>query len=301
MVPIAGKPVMEHILNLLKRHGITEVVVTVQYLASNIEDYFGNGSQLGMRITYSREDVPLGTAGSVKNAEEQLTEPFIVISGDALTDYNLTELINYHNEKKSLATLLLAHVHNPLEYGVIITNEDGHISQFLEKPSWGEVFSDTINTGIYVIDPKIFSYFEKNKQFDFSQELFPMMLRKGDPIYGYVAQSGYWCDVGSLSEYMRANADALLGHVEVEIPAKNIGNNIWCEEGVEISEDAQLYGPVYLGHDCKVRPGAIIHGPSSIGHYTIVDERAQVDRSIVWNSSYIGETLRTTWCHRRHL
>ena len=289
MVPIAGKPVMEHILNLLKRHGITEVVVTVQYLASNIEDYFGNGSQLGMRITYSREDVPLGTAGSVKNAEEQLTEPFIVISGDALTDYNLTELINYHNEKKSLATLLLAHVHNPLEYGVIITNEDGHISQFLEKPSWGEVFSDTINTGIYVLDPQIFSYLEKNKPFDFSQELFPMMLRKGDPLFGYVAQTGYWCDVGNLSEYMRANADALLGHVEVEIPAKNIGNNIWCEEGVEISEGAQLYGPVYLGHDCKVRPGAIIHGPSSIGHYTIVDERSQVDRSVVWNSSYIGE------------
>ncbi len=289
MVPIAGKPVMEHILHLLKRHGITEVVVTVQYLASNIEDYFGNGSQLGMRITYSREDVPLGTAGSVKNAEEQLTEPFLVISGDALTDYNLTDLIKYHQEKKSLATLLLAHVHNPLEYGVIITNEDGHIAQFLEKPSWGEVFSDTINTGIYMLDPQIFSYFEKNKPFDFSQELFPMMLKKGDPIYGYVAPSGYWCDVGNLSEYMRANADVLQGHVDVEIPAKNIGNNIWCEEGVEIADEAQLFGPIYLGHDCKVRAGAIIHGPSTIGHYTIVDERAQVDRSFVWNNSYIGE------------
>ncbi len=289
MVPIAGKPVMEHILNLLKRHGITEVIVTVQYLASNIEDYFGNGSQLGMRITYSREDVPLGTAGSVKNAEEHLTEPFLVISGDALTDYNLTDLVKYHQEKKSLATLLLAHVYNPLEYGVIITNEDGHITQFLEKPSWGEVFSDTINTGIYVLDPKIFSYFEKNKSFDFSQELFPLMLRQGDPIYGYVASRGYWCDVGNLSEYMRANADALQGSVDIEIPAKNIGNNIWCEEGVEIAEEAQLYGPLYLAHDCKIRAGAIIHGPSTIGHYTIVDERAQVDRSIVWNNSYIGE------------
>ncbi len=289
MVPIAGKPVMEHILNLLKRHGITEVVVTVQYLASSIEDYFGSGSQFGMRITYSREDVPLGTAGSVKNAEEQLTEPFLVISGDALTDYNLTDLIEYHNDKKSLATLLLAHVPNPLEYGVIITNEDGHITQFLEKPSWGEVFSDTINTGIYVLDPKIFTYFEKDKAFDFSQELFPFMLKKGDPIYGYVTPSGYWCDVGNLGEYMRANADVLQGQVDIEIPAKNIGGNIWCEEGVEIDEGAQLYGPVYLGHDCKVRSGAIIHGPSMIGSYTIVDERAQVDRSIVWNNSYIGE------------
>ncbi|GCE46903.1 mannose-1-phosphate guanylyltransferase/phosphomannomutase [Thermosporothrix hazakensis] len=289
MVPIAGKPVMEHILNLLKRHGITEVVVTVQYLASSIEDYFGNGSQFGMHITYSREDVPLGTAGSVKNAEEHLTEPFLVISGDALTDYDLTDLIKYHNEKKSLATLLLAHVHNPLEYGVIITNEDGHITQFLEKPSWGEVFSDTINTGIYVLDPKIFTYFEKDKPFDFSQELFPMMLKQGDPIYGYIAPKGYWCDVGNLSEYMRANADALQGRVDIEIPAKNIGNNIWCEEGVEIDGSAQLYGPVYLAHDCKVRQGAIIHGPSIIGGYAIIDERAQIDRSIVWNNSYIGE------------
>ncbi len=288
MVPIAGKPVMEHILNLLKRHGITEVVITVQYLASNIEDYFGNGSQFGMRITYSREDVPLGTAGSVKNAEDQLTEPFLVISGDALTDYNLTDIIKYHQEKKAMATLTLAHVHNPLEYGVIITNEEGHITQFLEKPSWGEVFSDTINTGIYVIDPKIFSYFEKNKQFDFSQELFPMMLKNGDPIYGYVSD-GYWCDVGSLSEYMRANADVLQGRVDVEIPAKNIGGNIWCEEGVDIAEEAQLYGPIYLAHDCKIKAGAIVHGPSTIGHYTIIDERAQVDRSIVWNNSYIGE------------
>ena len=288
MVPIAGKPVMEHILNLLKRHGITEVIVTVQYLASNIEDYFGNGSQFGMRITYSREDVPLGTAGSVKNAEEQLTEPFLVISGDALTDYNLTDIIKYHQEKKALATLTLAHVPNPLEYGVIITNEDGHITQFLEKPSWGEVFSDTINTGIYVLDPQIFSYFEKNKQYDFSQELFPLMLRQGNPIYGYIA-SGYWCDVGNLPEYMRANADVLQGRVDVEIPAKNIGGNIWCEEGVQIEEDAQLYGPIYLAHDCKIKSGAIIHGPSTIGHYTILDERSQVDRSIVWNNSYIGE------------
>ncbi|MBA2287678.1 MAG: NTP transferase domain-containing protein [Ktedonobacteraceae bacterium] len=288
MVPIVGKPVMEHILNLLKRHGITEVVVTVQYLASNIEDYFGNGSHFGMRITYSREDTPLGTAGSVKNAEEQLTEPFLVISGDALTDYNLSDIIAYHENKKALATLTLAHVHNPLEYGVIITNEDGHIAQFLEKPSWGEVFSDTINTGIYVLDPQIFSYFEKDRPFDFSQDLFPLMLKKGDPLYGYIAE-GYWCDVGSHSEYMRANADAMQGRVEIEIPAKNIGGKVWCEEGVEISEDAQLYGPLYLAQDCKVKSGAIIHGPSTIGHYTIIDERAQIDRSIVWNNSYIGE------------
>jgi mannose-1-phosphate guanylyltransferase/phosphomannomutase len=290
MVPIVGRPVMEHILNLLKTHGITEVVVTVQYLASAIEDYFGDGSALGMHIDYSREEVPLGTAGSVKNAEHLLTEPFLVISGDALTDFNLSEIIRFHNARHAMATLTLAHVANPLEFGVIITDDTGHIRQFLEKPSWSEVFSDTINTGIYVLDPKIFSYFDKDKQFDFSQELFPMMLEKGDPIYGYIA-SGYWCDVGNLSEYMKANADVLRGEVKTRIPGKDQGGGIWVEEGVEISPEAQIFGPVYLGQDVKVRGGAVVHGPSAIGAYTIVDTSAQIDRSVLWNNSYVGDRV----------
>ncbi|MGZ3715023.1 MAG: sugar phosphate nucleotidyltransferase, partial [Ktedonobacterales bacterium] len=288
MVPIVGRPVMEHILNLLKAHGITDVVVTVQYMASAIEDYFGDGSQLGMRISYSREETPLGTAGSVKNAEAMLDEPFLVISGDALTDFNLTEIIKFHNERKALATLTLAHVANPLEYGVIITDDSGHITQFLEKPSWGEVFSDTINTGIYVLDPAIFSYFEKDNPYDFSQELFPYMLKKGDPIYGYVAD-GYWCDVGNLAEYMQANADVLQGKVDIKLPGTDLGGGVWAEEGVEIAPDAQIFGPVFLGHDCKIKNGVIIHGPSAVGHYTILDDYSQIDRSVVWNNSYIGE------------
>ncbi len=288
MAPIVGRPVMEHILYLLKAHGITEVVVTVQYLASSIEDYFGDGSQLGMQIVYSREETPLGTAGSVKNAEHLLKEPFLLISGDALTDFNLTDIIRYHNDHKAMATLTLAHVANPLEFGVITTDEGGHIQKFLEKPSWGEVFSDTINTGIYVLDPKVFSYFEKDKPFDFSQELFPMMLAKGDPLFGYIAE-GYWCDVGNLAEYMRANADVLQGRVKTIIPGVDQGGGVWVEEGVDIAPDARLYGPVYIGHDAKIKSGVIVHGPSAIGPYTILDDHAQIDRSVIWNNSYIGE------------
>src|SRR2546428_4613420 len=130
MVPIVNKPVMQHVLDLLKRHGITDVVVTVQYLASVIQDYFGDGSQLGMNISYSIEEIPLGTAGSVKNAEDQLKETFIVISGDALTDFNLTEIIEFHQARKAKATLTLYHVPNPLEYGVVITDEQARIRQF---------------------------------------------------------------------------------------------------------------------------------------------------------------------------
>src|SRR6185312_4677912 len=151
------------------------------------------------------------------NAEDLLDEPFLVISGDALTDFDLSKIIAFHTERKAMATLTLAHVANPLEYGVIITDDRGHIRQFLEKPSWSEVFSDTINTGIYVLDPAIFNYFEKDKPFDFSQELFPLMLEKGDPIYGFIAD-GYWCDIGNLATYMQANADLLQGEVKLQIP-----------------------------------------------------------------------------------
>ena len=128
----------------------------------------------------------------------------------------------------------------------------GHIRQFLEKPSWSEVFSDTINTGIYVLDPKIFSYFERDKPFDFSQELFPKMLENGDPIYGYVAD-GYWCDIGNLATYMQANADILQGQVNLPVPGTDIGSRVFVEEGVDIADDAQVFGPAYLGHDARIK------------------------------------------------
>jgi mannose-1-phosphate guanylyltransferase / phosphomannomutase len=290
MVPIATKPVMQHNLDLLKRHGITEVVVTVQYLASTIQDYFGDGSQLGMKIVYSVEETPLGTAGSVKLAQKHLTDTFIVISADALTDFDLSQILAFHKESKSLATLTLYRVPNPLEYGVIITREDGAIVQFLEKPSWGEVFSDTVNTGIYVLEPEILDYFESNKVFDFSQDLFPMMLKKGAPIFGFIAP-GYWCDVGNLQEYIRANADLLAGKVAIPLPGKHIGGGVWVEEGAEIAPDAQMYGPICVGREAKVKGGAVVHGPSVIGEYSVVDSRCHVVRSVIWNNSYLGERV----------
>src|SRR5579884_146029 len=289
MVPIVNKPVMEHVLALLKRHGITDVIVTVQYLASVIQDYFGDGSQLGMQISYSVEEVPLGTAGSVKKAQDLLTDTFMVISADALTDFDLGSIIDFHRSHHATATLTLYQVPNPLEYGVVIIDDEGRIRQFLEKPSWGEVFSDTVNTGIYVLEPKIFDYYESGRSVDFSQQVFPELLRNKDRLFGYVA-SGYWCDVGNIQEYMRANADVLQGKVNIEPQGRELGNGIYCEtDDVEIAPDAQLYGPVFLGEACKIKGGVVIRGPSVIRDFTIVDSRAQIDRSIIWRNSYIGE------------
>jgi len=300
MVPIANKAVMAHILDLLKRHGITEVVVTVQYLADVIQDYFGDGQNLGMRIHYSVEEVPLGTAGSVKNAQQYLDEPFIVISGDALTDFDLSAVIDYHQANNALATLTLYRVANPLEYGVVIVDQNGRIRRFLEKPSWGDVISDTVNTGIYVLQPEALDYFEPNQVFDFSKELFPTMLERDDPLFGYIAE-GYWCDIGSIPEYVRANADLLSGQVKTEEIGQHIGGNIWCGENVEIAPDAKLYGPIYLGREVKIKGGVVIHGPTVIRDYSVVDNRAHIDRSIIWRNSYIGEAteLRGTLVGRQ--
>ncbi len=288
MVPVANKPVMAHILDLLKRHGITEVVVTLQYMADYIQDYFGDGSSLGMKINYSVEEVPLGTAGSVKNAQQYLDETFILISGDALTDFDLTSIINYHKAKKALATITLYSVPTPLEYGVVILDAEGRVRQFLEKPSWGEVISDTVNTGIYILEPQVLDYFQAGAIFDFSKDLFPILLERNDPMYGYVA-NGYWCDIGSIQEYARATADLLAGKVKTEPIGRHIGGNVWCADDVEIAPDAKLYGPIYLGEAVKLKGGVVIHGPTAIRDYSIVDNRAHVDRSIIWRNSYIGE------------
>ncbi len=288
MVSLVDRPVMQHIIELLKLHGITDIIITVQYLANVIQDYYGDGSAYGVNITYSLEEVPLGTAGSVKNAEHLLTEPFLVISGDALTDFNLSQIIEYHLSSGATATVTLTRVANPLDYGVIITDERGRIRQLLEKPSWGEVFSDTVNTGIYVFNPEIFSYIERGRVTDWSKDVFPRMLHRGDRLHGYIA-SGYWTDVGTIEEYMRACSDYLSGKVNLPRIGHNVGGDVWIDRDAEIAPDAQLHGPIYIGHGAKIKGGVIINGPSVIRDYTIIDARAKIDRSIIWRNSYIGE------------
>ncbi|MEO8287625.1 MAG: mannose-1-phosphate guanyltransferase [Chloroflexota bacterium] len=290
MVPVVDRPAIVHILELLKRHGITEVVVTLQYLAAVIQEYLGDGANYGMKISYTVEESPLGTAGSVRQAIDMLDDTFMVISGDALTDFDLTTAIRFHRQKKATATIVLKRMPNPLEYGVVIIDDNGRVRQFQEKPSWGEVFSDTVNTGIYILEPKIFDYYEAEQVFDFSSNLFPILLEKGDPIYGYVAD-GYWCDVGSIPDYIRSCSDYLRGEVNLPRLGKETepGSGIWCEDEVEIDRDAQITGPVFLGAGVKVKAGAIIRGPAVIRDVSIVDSHATIDRAIIWRNCYIGE------------
>ncbi|RME79635.1 MAG: nucleotidyl transferase [Chloroflexi bacterium] len=288
MVPLVNKPVMAHILDLLKRHNITEVVVTLQYLATLIQDYFSDGSSLGMKIHYRVEETPLGTAGSVKRAQDLLDDTFLVISGDAVTNIDLRKVVEFHRARGALATLALYSLDNPVEYGVITTDEEGRILRFQEKPSRGSVMSDRVNTGIYVLEPEILDYFAPDTPFDFARDLFPMIHEQKKPLYGFTVD-GYWCDVGNIPEYMRANADALLGKIEGLNLGQYLGNGIWVGKDVEISPDAHLEGPVYLGNAVQIKGGAVIKGPSVIRDYTVIDHEAVIDRSILWRNCYIGE------------
>lgn len=287
MMPILDKPVMQYAVELLKRYGITEIGVTLQYLPDEIISYFGDGKELGVNIRYFIEETPLGTAGSVKNAENFLDETFLVISGDALTDIDILKAVAFHEEKKSVATLVLKEVAVPLDYGVVITDKDGAITGFLEKPSWSEVFSDKVNTGIYIMEPEVFSYFDKNQKFDFSNDLFPILLNNERPMFGYISE-GYWCDIGNIEQYMKCQFDILKGLVNVNIRGQKIRDGVWIGENCEVSMKASLTPPVYLGSKCRVYSGADIGPYSIIGKNNIVSNGTTIKRSILFDNCYIG-------------
>jgi mannose-1-phosphate guanylyltransferase/phosphomannomutase len=295
LAPVLNKPIMEHIILLLKEHGITEIVVTLHYLADEIEGYFGDGSDWGVQLYYSVEDTPLGTAGSVKQAEALLRdEPFVIVSGDALTDIDLGKAIEYHQRKQSLATIVLSHVPNPLEFGVVITDDDGRIRRFLEKPSWGEVFSDTVNTGMYILEPSVFDYMEPARSYDWSQDIFPQILEEEKPLFGYIMPD-YWCDVGNLNQYREAQYTVLDGNTKVTLSGQN-RNGVYVGDGSEIEPDVHVIAPSIIGRNVKIKSGATIGPYAVIGDNAIIEEGAVIHRSVLWENVYVGANTRLTAC-----
>ena len=289
MVPIVGKPCMEHIVELLRAHGFEDIVVTLAFMPQAIRGYFGAGETHGVSIRYSVEESPAGTAGSVKLAEHVLEEPFLVISGDALCDIDLGELVRFHQEKEAVVTIGLKHVDNPLEFGIVVTDADGRVERFLEKPSWGQVFTDTINTGIYVLDPEVLRHIPSDRPFDFSKELFPLLLEMGRPIYGYVAE-GYWQDIGNLDQYRQANFDALDERVRLDIQGIRLRGNIWVGEGVELADLESVEGPAFVGNYCRIGPRASVGPYSVLSTSVTLRDHARTVRSVIDSSTYVGRS-----------
>src|SRR3984893_13482588 len=296
MLPVANRPIMEHVLRLLKRHGFDETVVTVQFLAALVRNYFGDGEEFGMSLQYATEEMPLGTAGSVRNAEDALRdEPFLVISGDALTDMDLTGLVRFHKEKGALVTVALAKVPDPLEFGIVITEEDGQIQRFLEKPTWGQVFSDTVNTGIYVMEPEVLAEIPPGQVVDWSADVFPKLLARGAPLYGYVSGS-YWEDVGTHESYLKVQADVLAGRVQTDIAGFEVSPGVWVAEGAEVDTDTVLTGPLCIGDYAKIEAGAHLREYTVIGSNVVVKEGAFLHRAVVHNNVYVGQGVNLRGC-----
>ena len=294
LLPVANKPIMEHVLGLLKRHGFAETVVTVQFFAPLVRNYFGDGEDVGMSLQYATEEVPLGTAGSVKNAEDALRSgPFLVVSGDALTDFDLSALVAYHKKQGALVTVGLARVPNPLEFGIIIVDDDGRIQRFLEKPTWGQVFSDTVNTGIYVMEPEVLAEVPAGEVVDWAGDVFPRLVKAGAPLHGWVGE-GYWEDVGTHESYLKAQADVLSGQVEAEIDGFEVSPGVWVAEGAEVDPEAVLKGPLCVGEYTKVEAGAELREFTVVGSNVVIKEGAFLHRAVVHNNVYIGQgaTLR---------
>jgi mannose-1-phosphate guanylyltransferase/phosphomannomutase len=289
MVPIVGKPCMEHILELLRTHGLEDVIVTVAFLPQAIRGYFGEGETLGLNIEYSVEESPLGTAGSVRLAAPRLDETFLVISGDALCDVDLTELVVAHREKGAAVTIALKSVENPLEFGIVVTDEDGRVERFLEKPSWGQVFSDTINTGIYVLEPEVLRHVPVDRAYDFSKELFPLLLEMGRPIYGHPVE-GYWQDIGNLDQFRQANFDALDGRVRLDVPGVRLRGNVWIDEGAQIDDLDAVEGPAFVGANCRIGRGARVDAYTVLASSVTVRDGARVARSVIDSSTHVGRS-----------
>ncbi|HSO95671.1 MAG TPA: sugar phosphate nucleotidyltransferase [Acidimicrobiia bacterium] len=291
MMPLVNKPMMEHIVGLLGQHGFDDVVVTVAYLANQIRTYFGDGSDYGLRMRYATDEEPLGTAGSVRNAAAELDDTFLVISGDVLTDIDLTTFVKAHRDSGAIASIALKRVENPLEFGIVITRPDGSIERFLEKPSWGQVFSDTINTGIYVLEPAIFDSIPEGEVVDFSGDVFPAVLEEGQPLHGHIAD-GYWEDVGTIEAYLRAHADVLDGRVQVDIGGFEFRDGVWLGEGAEIDPNTQVDGPVVIGDNCRIEAGAHLAEYTVLGADVVVKPDASIVRTVLHDHVYVGRAAQ---------
>ena len=291
MMPLVNRPMMEHVVRLLARHGIDEIVVTLAYLSNQIRTYFGDGSEFGVSMAYASEEQPLGTAGSVRNAMAELDERFLVISGDILTDVDLTALVAFHDHHGALATIGLTAVENPLDFGIVITDDQGRVERFQEKPSWGDVFSDNASAGIFVLEPAIFDHIAPDRAVDFSSEVFPALLDAGEALYGSVLD-GYWEDVGTLEAYRSAHLDVLDAKVDIEVPGFAQRDDVWVGEGVDVHQGAVIDGPAVIGDYCRIEDGAHLGRYTVLGTNVRVRAGADLERVVVHDNAYLGEGVQ---------
>jgi mannose-1-phosphate guanylyltransferase len=282
MVPILNKPFLEHLLGYLKGHGVTDVILAMSYLPQGIKGYFGEGAGLGVSLTYLVEEEPLGTAGALKNAEGYLDESFLMLNGDVFTDLDITAMIGFHRRKKAAATIAVTPVEDPTAYGLIETSADGRITRFREKPAWEEVTTNTINAGIYVLEPDILARIPPGKKVSIERETFQQLLARGEAMYAY-SSSAYWLDMGTPEKYLRLNHDLLLGKAPSLFKSGSVQTT-----GSRVDPSATIEAPVLIGEGCLIGPGVRLKGPAVLGPECQIEEGAIVEGAVLWDNVSVG-------------
>ena len=288
LLPVVGRPMVEHMLLLAREHGVTEAIVTVQHLAPMIRRRLGGGADLGMSITYGAEPRPLGTAGGVRLAVSGSDDDAIlVLSGDAVTDVDLGHLMRYHRDANADLTMALTRRDDPREFGLVEVDEEGWVCRFREKPEWGEVFGDTVSTGIYVVSAQVLATIPSDTPWDWSTQVIPSLLNGGGKVAGVIAE-GYWEDVGDLTAYRQVQIDALNRRVRLSIPGMDRGDGVWLGEGVELASGASVEGPSFIGSRSVIDDGAAVLPYSVLGAHSLVRRGARIERSTLHDNVYLG-------------
>jgi len=288
MLPLVNKPFMHNFINWIKSHGIKDIILSTGYLPDVFKAYFGDGSSMGVKLTYVTEEKPLGTCGAVKNVESYLdNESFMVFNGDVLSAINLTEMLKYHKDKKSDITIALTPVEDPTSYGLVPIDKDGRVEKFLEKPSWDEITTNLINAGTYIIEKKLLDLVPEGENYSFERGLFPNALEIGYRIYGFVSNA-YWLDLGTPAKYIQAHQDILNGKTKFDFPGEEMFENIFVGKNTKFDKESTLSGPIVIGDNCIIEKGAVINPLTVIGNNCYISSQTSISGSVILNDCKIG-------------
>ncbi|MGZ7070551.1 MAG: DUF4954 family protein [Methanobacterium sp.] len=304
MIPLVNKPIIQYTVDRLKRFGLKDIIMTLNYMSTNIKNYFKDGTSFGVDIKYSVEKWPLGTGGSVKKAQKYIDDTFMVVSGDVLTDVDFKDVLKFHKEKGALVTMVLTEIEDPTHFGIAVMDNDNKITEYLEKPAPEDVFSNVANTGIYILEPEIFEFFqekEEKSELDFSKDIFPEVIKKDAGIYGYVF-NGYWNDVGRPETYLEATYDILDQKIKLDFNKSKIEEsigkigNIWVGKNVFIDKKARIEGPVVIGDNCTIQEGSKISKGSVIGNNVSIGKNVNIDGAVILSDSIVEDNSFLTGC-----
>lgn len=288
MLPLVNKPFMHNFISWVKSHGIKDIILSTGYLPEVFEDYFGDGKNFGVKLTYVTEEVPLGTCGAVKNVEGYLdNESFMVFNGDVLSGINLSEMMKYHKDKKSDITIALTPVEDPTSYGLVPIDKDGRVEKFLEKPSWDEMTTNLINAGAYIIERNLLDLVPSKENYSFERGLFPNALEIGYRIYGHVSNA-YWLDLGTPAKYLQAHQDILSGKISFNFQGEELFKNIYLGKFSKFHKESLLSGPIVIGENCVIESGAVINPLTVIGNNCHILSDAHISGSIIFDGCKVG-------------